>query len=393
MPADYSSTAKALALPISPSPSPNPEATRPPWSRRISSSTRRANNNSPYSQNPAAAADYKTQILQSAYKAQRQLFKTFQSLSPLQRILAVLALIVTFVLSILFLVYSERIFGFLAPAAKKWHNVRGGWTILWLITFMCAFPPLIGYSTAVTISGFVYGFPYGWFIVSTATVCGSLASFMASRTVLSSYVHRLVGGDKRFEALALTLKHDGLKILCMIRFCPLPYSLSNAAMSTFPTVHPLSFALATAIASPKLLIHVFIGSRLAIIAESEGKKMDAQTKAVNYISIILGAVLGAAVGWIIYQRTVARARELEIEELEAGQRQGIAREYSDSGELGESDAAALMNDDDISLWDNDEGAFGDEERGETGYRDELSEEEDVFAAGDSEDSKNKKGRD
>lgn len=303
-----------------------------------------------------------------------------------------IALITTFVLSILFLVYSERIFGLLAPAAKKWHDVRGGWTILWLITFMCAFPPLIGYSTAVTISGFVYGFPYGWFIVSTATVAGSLASFMASRTVLSSYVHRLVGKDKRFEALALTLKHDGLKILCMIRFCPLPYSLSNAAMSTFPTVHPLSFALATAIASPKLLIHVFIGSRLAIIAESEGKKMDAQTKAVNYISIILGAVLGAAVGWIIYQRTIARARELEIEELEAGQRQGIAREYSDSGEPAESDAAALMNDDDISLWDNDEGPFGSEERDETGYRDELSE-DDVFAAGDAEDPKSRNGRD
>ena len=221
---------------------------------------------------------------------------------------------------------------------------------------------------------------------------------MASRTILSSYVHRLVGQDKRFEALALTLKHDGLQILCMIRFCPLPYSLSNAAMSTFPTVNPLSFALATAIASPKLLIHVFIGSRLAVIAESEGGKMDAGTKAINYISIIVGGVLGVAVGWIIYQRTIARARELEIEELEAGRREGavvVGREYTDSGEAGDADAAALMNDDDISLWDNDEGAFEDQETGETGYRDELSEGvEDVFASGDAdEDPKTKREKD
>jgi uncharacterized membrane protein YdjX (TVP38/TMEM64 family) len=398
MPADYSSTAKALALPISPLPSPSPETTRPPWSRRISSSTRRANtNNSPYSQRCSTpSSTYKAQILSSAYKAQRQLLKTFQSLTLPQRIAAIIALLLSFVLGILFLVYSERIFGVLAPAAKKWHAITGGWTILWLLTFICAFPPVIGYSTCVTISGFVYGFPNGWFIVASATVAGSLASFMASQTVLSSYVHRLVGKDKRFEALALTLKHDGLKILCMIRFCPLPYSLSNAAMSTFPTVNPLSFALATAIASPKLLIHVFIGSRLAVIAESEGGKMDAGTKAINYISIIVGGVLGTAVGYVIYQRTMTRARELEVEELEAGRREGavvVGREYSDSGDAGDADAAVLMYDDDISLWDNDEGAFGDQETGETGYRDELSEEEDdVFAAGDGDEGpKTKKG--
>lgn len=72
-------------------------------------------------------------------------------------------------------------------------------------------------------------------------------------------------------------------------------------MSTFPTVHPLMFALATAIASPRLLIHVFIGSRLAAIAKS-GEKMDAGTKAINYGSIVAGAVLGTATGWFIYQR-------------------------------------------------------------------------------------------
>jgi uncharacterized membrane protein YdjX (TVP38/TMEM64 family) len=308
----------------------------------------------------------------------------------LQRILAVILLLLLNVLFILFFIYNERIFGYLAPAAEKWRDIPGGWTILWTLTFISAFPPLIGYSTTVTISGFVYGFPNGWYIVSTATVVGSLASFIASRTILSKYVHRLVGQDKRFEALALTLKHDGLKILCMIRVCPLPYSLSNAAMSTFPTVHPLSFALATAIASPKLLIHVFIGSRLASLAESGGK-MDAGTKAINYASIIIGSIIGAAVGYIIYQRTMARARELEIAELEAGNltpegaaavRGDLRREYSDLDGIGEEeldlDAAALMNDDDISLWDNDE---RDDQLG-NGYTDEFTDDEEAFSKGD-----------
>lgn len=315
---------------------------------------------------------------------QRKIIKTFQGLTLFQRILVVAAAIITNVFLILFLIYNEKIFSLLAEPAKRWHDVKGGWTILWLMTFICAFPPLIGYSTTVSIAGFVYGFPNGWFIVASATVAGSLASFVASRTILSNYVHRLVGKDKRFEALALTLKHDGLKILCMIRVCPLPYSISNAAMSTFPTVHPLSFALATAIASPKLLIHVFIGSRLAQIAESGGK-MDASTKAINYASIVIGAILGVGIGYWIYSKTMARARELEEEELENGLQDGglvvggRERTYTDVDRT-EEDAAALMDPDDISLWDHEE-----IESGEVGYRDEFTDEEDVFASGDVDD--------
>lgn len=119
--------------------------------------------------------------------------------------------------------------------------------------------------------------------------------------MLSGYVRRLVEHDRRFEALSLVLKHDGLKLLCMIRLCPLPYSLSNGAISTFPTVQPALFALATAIATPKLMIAIFIGTRLKAIAKS-GEKMDASTKAINWISIIGGLVLGVATGWLIYKR-------------------------------------------------------------------------------------------
>lgn len=140
-----------------------------------------------------------------------------------------------------------------------------------------------------------------WFIAASATVAGSFFSFTVSRTVLSRFVHRLVESDTRFAALSLVLKHDGLKLLCMIRLCPLPYSLSNGAMSTFATVNPLAFTLATAIVTPKLLVHVFIGSRLAVIAKS-GEKMAASTKVINWGSIIGGAIFGALTGWFIYQK-------------------------------------------------------------------------------------------
>ena len=142
-----------------------------------------------------------------------------------------------------------------------------------------------------------------WPIVASATIIGSTCSFVVSRTLLSNFVNRLVANDKRYEALSLVLKYDGLKLLVMIRLCPLPYSISNGAISTFPTVQPLMFAAATAAATPKLFIAVFIGSRLAVIAKS-GEKMDMTTKVINWASIIFGVVLGVLTGWIIYRRLV-----------------------------------------------------------------------------------------
>lgn len=104
--------------------------------------------------------------------------------------------------------------------------------------------------------------------------------------------------------------------------------------------------------SPKLLVHVFIGSRLAVLAE-EGDSMTAGDKAINYLSMAVGGVVGIAVGLAIYRRTMARAAELQREEAGAAAEEGDAG-YEDTDAttlLDPEDAAAIMSDDDMSLWD------------------------------------------
>lgn len=296
----------------------------------------------------------------------------FVSLNPTQQFLVLAGGVVLFALTITLLIFSSRIFHLLGPVATSWRAMPGGWLLVWLATFLVAFPPLIGYSTACTVAGFVYGFPLGWPIVATATVAGSTAAFIASRTVLAGYVDGLVGHDKRFVALGQVLRHDGLGVLALVRFCPLPYSLSNGFLATVPSIAPASFALATAFASPKLLVHVFIGSRLALLAE-KGDEMGFGDRLVNYISMLVGACVGMGVGYFIYRRTMARAAELAREEgggvgaqpLVGGGGQGSYEDDVAEDEDGEGarlmnpdDAAALMVDaDDISLWD----AAGDDE--------------------------------
>ena len=100
-------------------------------------------------------------IIEKAERIHRKLSRTLEKMTPLQRTLAVAAGIITLVLGVLFLIFNEKIFAKLEPVAVKWKDLRGGWLILWTMTFITAFPPVIGYMSCVTIAGFVYGFPEG----------------------------------------------------------------------------------------------------------------------------------------------------------------------------------------------------------------------------------------
>lgn len=156
MPADYSSTARALALPVSPQRSreANHHPHPPPWTRRRSSQSL----NQP---SRAQGAGFRNKVIDNAEKFQQRLHKTFKKLTRVQRSLVVVAALGAIVVGILFLVFNERIFAWLEPIAVRWKNLRGGWLILWVMTFITAFPPIIGYSTCITTAGFVYGFPEG----------------------------------------------------------------------------------------------------------------------------------------------------------------------------------------------------------------------------------------
>ena len=154
---DYNSTARALALPVSPprSPSISHQGTQASWTRSSQSLTR---NSQPHGRRRPSFID---SSLNSVKRLWRRLVKTVEGMTTVQLALSVIAGLVSITLAILFLVFSERIFAWLEPVAEKWKNLRGGWLILWAMTFATAFPPVIGYSTCLTLAGFVYGFPWG----------------------------------------------------------------------------------------------------------------------------------------------------------------------------------------------------------------------------------------
>ena len=159
MPTDFDSTARALALPVSPPLSPNPstQPVRVSWQRSQSASSHRRSH-STYDQDRTSFRD---RMLSNVIMMQRQAYRTAKKLSLLQRVSVVVAGFAILTFAILFFIYNERIFAWLEPVADRWKNLRGGWLILWFMTFATAFPPVIGYSSCLTIAGFVWGFPNG----------------------------------------------------------------------------------------------------------------------------------------------------------------------------------------------------------------------------------------
>lgn len=218
-----------------------------------------------------------------------------------------LSLLGTFLL--LLGIFHEQVLHAMVRFSTNFRKLRGNWLIIFLLFVVISFPPLIGYSALSAFTGMVWGFPRGWLVLASGTLVGSFASFMTFRYILKDRAVQLAESNIKFMAFSKTLEQDSFTLLWMIRLCPLPYSLSNAAMSSIPSVEPWKFFVATAAVTPKLFLHIFIGDRLARL----GAAKDRATWMANFLSIILAVTIGVATTWIIWKRTQERAQMLEEE--------------------------------------------------------------------------------
>lgn len=151
MPADYMSTARALSLSSSPSEpfSPSYNDIRPPW--------RHPTDNRRNSARPKNAATLRDQIINRASAMSRRIERTWQTLNLWQKIGAVAAFIGAIALGLGFMFFTGKVFIWLAPVAGDWETSKLAFFVLWLCVFFVSFPPLVGWSTFGTVSGYIFG--------------------------------------------------------------------------------------------------------------------------------------------------------------------------------------------------------------------------------------------
>ncbi|GBC00124.1 hypothetical protein RclHR1_03750023 [Rhizophagus clarus] len=220
---------------------------------------------------------------------------------------AILSIITLYI----FLIYHKEI---LLMLNKFAHSVKlmglVGGIIFFLMIFLTTFPLVIGYSTLVTLSGFIFGFGIGFLISYIAALTGAITVFYLSRKWFIKYVGSVLRKNKSMNAIVKAVEKKGFKLLFLIRLAPYPYNVLNTLLSA-THLSLRTFIEATALSLFKLMIHVWIGSQLSSFSINT---FEETPKLLKIIIMIIG--IGIGIGVIIYVWISARKVIKEIEQDE-----------------------------------------------------------------------------
>lgn len=226
--------------------------------------------------------------------------KWFLSYTPFQRALLVIGGVAVSIVGILALIFHKLVIESLVDTSNYLESLKYGHILLFALVFCVGFPPLIGYSALSMLCGMVFGFPGGWPLLASATILGSLASFLVFRFFLQNRAEQMVQHNEKFRAFAEILKEDAsLLILVLIRLCPLPYSLSNGALAAIPNLPVTTYVMASVITSPKMFVHIFVGSTIKHLGD---EKRPFSAKVMDVISILIAGIALSLASFIIYYR-------------------------------------------------------------------------------------------
>ncbi|KAG0328790.1 hypothetical protein BGZ99_004454 [Dissophora globulifera] len=209
---------------------------------------------------------------------------------------------------------------------------RAGPPIIMLGLFLTAFPPVVGYSSLVTMSGYVYGFGFGMFIAYTSALLGSVACFYLCRRWFKVQVRALMAKKQSMRSVVKAVEKRGFKLMLLIRLAPYPFNVTNALLSA--THVPLStFTIATAISLTKLALHVYVGSTLSSLAvlppppivDDDGNTTvplppaadpNSHARSIKIVVMVFSMILGIVVGayvWIEAKREIEASEGIRIE--------------------------------------------------------------------------------
>eukprot|EP00834_Sanchytrium_tribonematis_P008249 NODE_914_length_3092_cov_0.758102.p3 type:complete len:175 gc:universal NODE_914_length_3092_cov_0.758102:1580-2104(+) len=139
---------------------------------------------------------------------------------------------------------------------KLWLREHpAGPILVFFLISLTACPPTPGYSTLVIFTGFVYGMN-GWFIASSAAVFGASCVFIITRKFKIGFTM-----DRNWLTISKVVEKKGLWFVLLLRLAPSPFNLSNVIFA-ITKVKYTTFALATAISTLKLLMHVYLGKTI-----------------------------------------------------------------------------------------------------------------------------------
>ncbi|KAF9359477.1 hypothetical protein BGX26_012212 [Mortierella sp. AD094] len=260
----------------------------------------------------------------------------------------------------LFVGFHSKIFAFLEALAGFIKGL-GQWgpPVIMLCLFATSFPPVIGYSSVITMAGYVYGFLLGFTIVFLSALAGAIVCFYFCRRWYKPQVRNLLAKNKSLKSVIRTVERSGFRLLVLIRLAPYPFNIMNALLSA-THVSIQTFALATALSLTKLALHVYVGSTLSSLTgeddddgndDGTGSPKDPSSghgKKLKIMVMVLGVLLGFGVGayvWMVTKREIAITEAARLERRRRRRReQSLRRELnSDRSTVDAGNGIELIN--------------------------------------------------
>jgi len=208
----------------------------------------------------------------------------------------------------------------------------GPWGVLLegLLVVLVSHPPFGGFAASMTLIGFTYGMWPGCLIAVVASMTGAGFAFLSVRAFFLSWVKKQ--SNAKWDAFGNVMRAKGLPLIIMIRYCPIPWAICNGLFASIESVKFWQFMLANLVMQPRLLIPVFIGSRLTSLA-SETPTHDPLRFWLNLASVGVSLTVSTLGGIWIYRLTLEQMRKLD--KSGPGQGELAAEALEEGGLLGD----------------------------------------------------------
>ncbi|KAF9226458.1 Golgi apparatus membrane protein TVP38 [Gyrodon lividus] len=207
------------------------------------------------------------------------------------------ACLITFIV----LVTPSRIAQFMYDLAQGIRRLPYGSFILMAAVVLLSFPPFIGHTTLMNLCGFTYGMR-GFIPAAISTVGGSAIVFVLLRFLFSNRLRRWTVTNEKWQALEAVIRARGLPLIILIRISSFPpWVYSNSLFASIESVSLIQFILATLFVLPRVLVYVFVGSRISSFSDGEQRShMDTSTKVINGLLIVGGIVTSIIASSVVY---------------------------------------------------------------------------------------------
>ncbi|KAI8985387.1 hypothetical protein BDB01DRAFT_849967 [Pilobolus umbonatus] len=174
-----------------------------------------------------------------------------------------------------------------------------GLPLMMILSIITSVPPLFGLTAVTTTTGYIYGIRRSCVWITMGAFLGSLLCYgLVRRYNLHKYIVLSDAKREIYESLEEAVGQNGLKMVILIRLCPIPWQLTNLILSMFPSVSWHNYLLASFLASFKVNMGLWIGQQLSTLSDPSDNNL------IPRLSMLLGILLLGSVSYWIYHSTL-----------------------------------------------------------------------------------------